>query len=65
MMALATTHEGDVPLFMRPLDGNSSDARTLVAAVEALKEQLGGGEEEEEEDSSLASILRCGRRDLQ
>ncbi len=55
MLALATTHEGDVPLFMRPLDGNSSDARTLVATVKALKEQL-GGEEEEEEDSSLASI---------
>jgi transposase len=42
MLALATTHEGDVPLFMHPLDGNSSDARTLVAAVEALKEQLWG-----------------------
>lgn len=56
MLALATTHEGDVPLFMRPLDGNSSDARTLVATVKALKEQLGGEEEEEEEDSSLASI---------
>ena len=42
MLALATTHEGDVPLFMRPLDGNSSDASTLVAAVEALKEQLRG-----------------------
>jgi hypothetical protein len=25
MLALATTHEGDVPLFLRPLDGNSSD----------------------------------------
>jgi hypothetical protein len=40
MLVLATTHEGDVPLFMRPLDGNGSDARTLVAAVEALKEQV-------------------------
>jgi transposase len=47
MMALATTHEGDVPLLMRPLGGNSSDAHTLVAAVEALKEQLGAEEQEE------------------
>lgn len=57
MLALATTHEGDVPLFMRPLDGNSSDARTLVAAVEALKEQLRGeGEQTGEEGPSAASI---------
>jgi transposase len=27
MLALVTTHDGDVPLFMRPLDGNSSDTR--------------------------------------
>ena len=40
MLALATTHEGDVPLFMRPLDGNGSDAPTLVAAVEALKRAI-------------------------
>ena len=26
MLALATTHDGDVPLFMQPLDGNSSGA---------------------------------------
>jgi len=25
MLALATTHDGDVPIFLRPLDGNSSD----------------------------------------
>jgi transposase len=40
MLALATTHEGDVPLFLRPLDGNSSDKVTLASAVEALHEQL-------------------------
>jgi transposase len=40
MLALATTREGDVPLFMRPLDGNSSDQVSLLAAVEALAEQL-------------------------
>lgn len=40
MRALATTQEGDVPLFLRPLDGNSSDNVTLASAVEALHEQL-------------------------
>jgi transposase len=59
MLALATTHEGEVPLFMRPLDGNSSDANTLVAAVEALKGQLRGAEDENEEgeDSSAAASV--------
>jgi transposase len=40
MLALATTREGDVPLFLRPLDGNSSDRVSLLAAVEALADQL-------------------------
>jgi transposase len=40
MLALATTHDGDVPLFLRPLDGNSSDKATLLAAVTALQDQL-------------------------
>src|SRR5262249_54037026 len=40
MLALATTREGDVPLFMSPLDGNSSDQVSLLAAVEALAKQL-------------------------
>ncbi len=40
MLVLATTHEGDVPLFLRPLDGKSSDKVTLASAVEALHEQL-------------------------
>src|SRR4051812_23903986 len=58
MLALATTHEGDIPLFMKPLDGNSSDKVTLVNAVEALKEQLGDyPEEEEEEEEEEASIF--------
>ncbi len=42
MLALATTRDGDVPLFLRPLDGNSSDQVSLVAAVEALADQLRG-----------------------
>ena len=40
MLALATTHDGDVPLFLRPLDGNSSDKANLLAAITALQDQL-------------------------
>ncbi len=40
MVALATTHDGDVPLFLQPLDGNSSDKVSLLAAVLAIQEQL-------------------------
>jgi transposase len=46
MLALATTQEGEVPLFLRPLDGNSSDKVTLASAVEALHEQLRSPESE-------------------
>ncbi len=48
MLALATTHEGDVPVFLRPLSGNSSDQVSLVAAMEALQEQLRAPEAGEE-----------------
>src|SRR5215469_1373526 len=48
MLALATTHEGDVPVFLRPLSGNSSDQVSLVAAVEALHDQLRAPEASEE-----------------
>lgn len=40
MLALATTRQGDVPLFCQALDGNASDKASLVAAVEALADQL-------------------------
>jgi transposase len=40
MLALATTHEGDVPIFLRPLDGNSSDKEYLSAAVKEVMRQL-------------------------
>jgi transposase len=46
MLALGTTCEGEIPSFMRPLDGNSSEKVTLVAAVEALQQTTaarGGG----------------------
>jgi len=45
MLSLATTQDGDVPLFMRSLDGNSSDKVSLVEAVTALQEQLCAEEE--------------------
>jgi transposase len=48
MLALGTTQEGDIPLFLRPLNGNSSDQRTLLSAVQALAEQLRTPEGEEE-----------------
>ena len=40
MIALATAHDGDVPLFLQPLDGNSSDKISLLAAVMAIQKQL-------------------------
>ena len=40
MLALATTHDGDVPLFLQPLDGNSSDKVSLLAAILAIQTQL-------------------------
>jgi transposase len=40
MLALATTNEGDLPLFLKPLDGNSSDKEHLSAAVKAVMTQL-------------------------
>jgi transposase len=40
MIALATTHDGDVPLFLQPLDGNSSDKVSLLAAITSIQAQL-------------------------
>src|SRR6266699_2720458 len=34
MLALATTHDGDIPVFLQPLDGNSSDKVSLLAAIQ-------------------------------
>lgn len=39
MLARATTHEGEVPLSFQPLDGNSSDTVSLLAAIQAIQEQ--------------------------
>jgi transposase len=40
MLALATTHDGDVPLFLHPLDGNSSDKVSLLSAITTIQTQL-------------------------
>lgn len=40
MLALATTRDGDVPLYLQALDGNASDKISLVAAVAAVAVQL-------------------------
>ncbi len=39
MLALATTHDGDIPILLRPLDGNSSDKEYLSAAVKEVMTQ--------------------------
>jgi transposase len=41
MLARASTHDGDIPVFMQPLDGNSSDKASLLAAITAIQTQLG------------------------
>jgi transposase len=40
MLALVTTHDGEVPLFMRPLDGNSCDKASISRAVQQVVEHL-------------------------
>src|SRR6202051_2965679 len=49
MLALATTHDGDIPIFLRPLDGNSSDKEHLSAAVREVMTQLRAKVPEEQE----------------
>src|SRR5262245_41299238 len=64
MLALATTRAGDVPLFCQALDGNASDKVSLVAAVEALAEQLRADVEEAPifvADSGLSSAANVAR----
>jgi transposase len=67
MLALATTRQGDVPLFCQALDGHASDKVSLVAAVEALAAQLRAAADTEEEpplfvaDSGLYSAENAAR----
>jgi transposase len=50
MLGLVTTHDGDVPIFLRPLDGNSSDKESISAIVADVMEQLHETLPEEQED---------------
>ena len=47
MLALATTQDGDVSLFLRAPGGHSADVRSLWAAVHALQAQSAASEDEE------------------
>ncbi len=58
MLALATTHDGDVPIFLRPLDGNSSDKEHLSAAVKEVMTQL--REQVPEEHEQRIAIFDSG-----
>jgi len=58
MLALATTHDGDVPIFLRPLDGNSSDKEHLSAAVKEVMSQL--REQLPQEQEQLIVIFDSG-----
>lgn len=40
MLGLVTTDDGDIPTFMRPLDGNSSDKVSISAIVRQVMEQF-------------------------
>ncbi len=64
MLALATTRQGDIPLYLQTLDGNASDKVSLVAAVEALGEQLRGEGAEAPifvADSGMYSVANMAR----
>lgn len=50
MLGLVTTHDGDLPIFMRPLDGNSSDKERISAMVMAVMTQLRETLKEEQEE---------------
>src|SRR5512142_459419 len=58
MLALATTHDGDVPIFLRPLDGNSPDKESLSAAVKEVMTQL--REQVPEEQEQRIAIFDSG-----
>src|SRR2546426_3516897 len=58
MLALATTHDGDVPIFLRPLDGNSPDKEYLSAAVKEVMMQL--REQVPEEQEQRIAIFDSG-----
>jgi transposase len=60
MLARASTHDGDLPLFMQPLDGTSLDKVSLIAAIMAIQRQL---REAEGEASVYVADNGVGSRD--
>lgn len=46
MLARASTHDGDIPLFLQPLDGNRSDKVSLLAAIITIQTQLRAADRE-------------------
>jgi transposase len=61
MCALATTVEGDIPVFLRPLDGNSSDKQTLLQAVLTLQAHLRDAPDGPHADSGVYSAENMDR----
>jgi transposase len=58
MLALATSGEGAIPVFLRPLEGNASDQRELAQTLEALVTQLRAAGEEPGLDVADAGVYR-------
>jgi transposase len=50
MLGLVTTHDGDIPIFLRPLDGNSSDKESISTIVTDVMRQLHETLPEDQED---------------
>ncbi len=50
MLGLVTTHDGDIPIFLRPLDGNSSDKESISTIVTDVMRQLHETLPEEQEE---------------
>jgi len=46
MIALATTHDGEVPVFLQPLAGNSSDKVGRLSTITGIQAQLREAKEE-------------------
>jgi transposase len=51
MLGLATTSDGDIPVFLRPLDGNSSDKESISAIVTTVMTQLREALPEDQQDA--------------
>jgi transposase len=50
MLGLVSTHDGDIPIFLRPLDGNSSDKKSISAIVTQVMTQLRESLPEDQEE---------------